>query len=160
MARLRMRGKWVGEYEMPKDGDLPRHMVSFTLVLKDAWFGIFSGTVQDDPQAGMPERGTVRGKITGMEVEFTKRMPVAYVRTATRPTRLSASVEQYGIPRQAGAVEHPPIVYRGRYLPDQDSIAGEWRIPAHELVAPDSGFLFRFKASAGSFWMRRQCADV
>jgi len=145
---------------MPEEGDLPRCLVSFTLELKDGWFGIFSGTVQDDPKEGMPGRGNIRGKVTGMEVEFTKRMPVAYVRTPTGQMERNVSLRKYGVSLEEEAAEHPPIFYHGRYLPDQDSIAGEWRIPAHELIFAARGLRFRSKEGAGSFWMRRQSADV
>jgi hypothetical protein len=156
MSKIQMQGTWVGEYEMPKSSEGPAYSVPFTMDLKDGFFGAFSGTVRDDPGIGMPEPGTIHGKIRGLQVEFTKQMPIAYVALSKGAIKLSVYLMEQGITVDERAIKHSPIYYLGRYITDQDTVAGKWRISAHMLRIPGTRMIMRFLSGCGDFWMKRR----
>ena len=72
VSKWDFRGRWLGKYRYDPSPlfSQPTPVVRFTLTLKKTWFGRLRGYVQDDPATGMPERGIVRGKVAGLDVEF------------------------------------------------------------------------------------------
>ena len=110
--------------------------VPFTLTLKQGWFGRFSGSVEDDPVRGMPGTGTVEGLFSFPRIEFTKQMPVCYVRT---PDGRSMTLREFLI-EQGNTCErdvpHLPIFYQGEFS-DARQASGTWTIRAGAHWLPD-----------------------
>ena len=78
---MNVTGTWTGEYiyEETKDGGsrlVVGTVVPFTMELKQGWLNMFSGTIQEDPEAGFPEKGVIKGRLKGRVMIFEKIMPV------------------------------------------------------------------------------------
>jgi hypothetical protein len=130
-ARWSIAGRWQGRYSYDGgEGTQPRTAVSFSMELRQSWFGRFSGSVQDDPGRGPPEGGRVQGRIIGDRVEFLKWMPVFYVQDGDRLQTLREYLEcQCRLPLDRD-VRPPPVCYRGQYSADTGQLSGRWEIQA------------------------------
>jgi len=82
MERLRnVTGTWQGTYayESPEQA-AKRQPVPFTLILKQGWFGRFTGSVtEQNPAPRIRGGGVIEGYLSFPRIEFHKRMPVYYV---------------------------------------------------------------------------------
>lgn len=119
-----MAGRWSGEYRF---GAIPGVFAggllsAFTLELTEGRFGLFRGSVQDDPNAGIPNPGTIRGWRGPSAVYFLKQMPFRSVRRVN-PANGEVSPRLQDVNRK-----HPPILYRGRWYPDHQELRGKWAI--------------------------------
>jgi hypothetical protein len=75
----RITGTWRGTYGYSHPEQLAgRPRVPFTLVIKQGWFGRFTGVVTEDPPDGMPGTGSIQGFFAFPRIEFAKYMPVGY----------------------------------------------------------------------------------
>ena len=113
-----------------------RDPVPFTLILKQGWFGRFSGTVTDDASRGMPGTGVIDGYISYPRVEFYKKMPVSYVAT---PDGRSISLRDFLIEQGHACnhdIPHRPIFYQGEFS-DPRHAQGTWIIEAGPLPLGD-----------------------
>src|SRR6266404_5280975 len=82
MEKLKkITGTWHGTYAYePTELTAKRQPVPFTLILKQAWFGRFTGSVtEQDPAPGVSGIGAIEGYFSFPRIEFRKRMPVCYV---------------------------------------------------------------------------------
>lgn len=132
----KLTGTWQGAYNYDPVAGIPQLApVPFTLVLKQGWFGRFSGTVTDGP-CGMPGTGSVEGWFSFPRVEFCKRMPVCFVVT---PEGRTISMRDYlieqGHPCERD-VPHRPIFYEGEFS-GPSRAQGTWIIRAGPLSLGD-----------------------
>lgn len=112
-----------------------REPVSFNLILKQGWFGRFTGSVTEDPPRGMPGSGIVAGCFSFPRIEFVKRMPIAYVGVVDGRTR---PLREYIIEQGHSCefdVPHPPLYYAGEFS-SPSSAQGTWIIKAGPLKLP------------------------
>ena len=145
----KVTGIWRGSYGYSQPDTLAkRERVSFTLTIKQGWFGRFAGTVSEDAPGGMPGTGLVEGFFDFPRVEFTKQMPVGYVLS---PEGRQVSVRDY-LAAQGFQYDqdlpHPPIVYQGAFY-DTGRIQGIWIIKPGEIPLPDGNVLPTGQASGG-----------
>src|SRR5712691_10031364 len=110
--RKKVTGLWRGSYGYSQPESLAsRHRVSFTLVLKQGWFGRFTGTVTEDGPGATSGIGAVEGYFDFPRIEFTKRMPVGHI---AMPDVSQVTLRDY-LAAQGQVYEqdlpHPPIVY-------------------------------------------------
>lgn len=132
-AQVRIAGRWRGIYRYHPSELVPkRDPVSFTLTLKQGWFGRFKGTVEDDSGRGMPGVGSVDGHFSYPRVRFIKQMPTAYIATPQGGrTTLREALEKFGL-KLAGDAPHPPILYTGEFV-DPTHARGTWVIPPRSI---------------------------
>ena len=137
----KVTGTWRGTYSFDAVEHMPiRDAVPFTLALKQGWFGRFTGTVTDDPVRGMPGVGTVAGRFSFPRIEFTKQMPVCYVRTTdgrSIPLR-EYLIEQGQVCEQD--IPHVPIFYQGEFS-SRGWAQGIWIIRAGPVSLLDGRYL-------------------
>lgn len=142
-------GSWRGSYGYSQPDELAKcERVSFTLIIKQGWFGRFTGTVTEDAPGGMPGTGLIEGFFDFPRVEFMKRMPVGYVaspdgRQITLRDYLAAQGYQYD-----HDLPHPPVVYQGAFY-DTGRIQGIWIIKPGHISLPDGKALPVGQASGG-----------
>src|SRR5947209_5197306 len=133
----KISGTWRGTYSYDAAKTIPTlEPVPFTLILKQGWFGRFTGTVLDDATRGMPGIGAVEGYFSFPRIEFTKRMPVCYAAT---PDGRNISLRQFLIEQGQTCerdVPHMPIFYRGEFS-DSYHANGTWIIRAGRLPLLD-----------------------
>jgi hypothetical protein len=132
----KVTGTWRGSYGYLKPEQLASSSrVSFTLVLKQGWFWRFAGTVTEDQQ-GMPGDGRVQGYFSFPRIEFTKRMPVGYMKSADGQwITLRDYLRSHGIQCDRD-LPHPPIFYEGAFY-HSGRIKGTWVIRAQHIPLPD-----------------------
>jgi hypothetical protein len=138
MARLRkITGIWRGIYNYEISEAMPsREPVPFTLVLKQGWFGHFTGTVNDDPDLGMPETGRIDGYFSFPKIEFTKLMPVFRM---AMPNGRSGTLREFLIEKGYPCdheVPHKPIKYSGEFS-DPQQAQGNWIIEPGSILLGD-----------------------
>ena len=117
MEKLKkVTGTWRGTYSYDSEEHLlARDAVSFTLVLKQGWFGHFTGTVTDNGPGGMLDTGVVEGYFSFPRIEFKKLMPICYVTTSDgRNITLREYVIEQGHKCERD-VPHQPILYEGEF---------------------------------------------
>ena len=106
------------------------------LVLRQGWFGRFTGTVTDDAPGGMPGTGVIEGYFSFPRIEFTKRMPVCYV---TLPDGRRITLRDYLIEQGHTCerdVPHMPIFYQGEFSRPTRA-QGTWIIRAGPISLHD-----------------------
>jgi hypothetical protein len=141
--RKKITGLWRGVYGyIPSGTASPLKNVSFTLKLKQGWFGHFTGAVIEDAPEGMPGTGMIDGYYKSPNIEFTKGMPVGYFinKDGSRLT-----FREY-ILSQGHPCDHelpsPPIFYEGTFL-DAGHVQGTWTIRPWKIPFPDgTGSMF------------------
>ena len=126
----KISGIWRGAYSYEASEQmLKREPVSFTLTLKQGWFGRFTGSVAEDTSRGMPGTGVVEGYFSFPRIEFTKRMPLFFVAT---PDGRNITLREY-LTEQGHAcdrdVSHVPIFYEGEFS-GPSRAQGSWIIRA------------------------------
>jgi hypothetical protein len=130
-------GVWRGTYAYGAANTNPALVpVSFTLKLKQGWFGRFTGAVTDDTAGGMPGIGTVHGHFSFPRLEFTKQMPVCHVAT---PDGRNITVREFLVEQGQTCdrdVPHMPIFYQGEFS-DARHARGTWIIRAGPLPLLD-----------------------
>ena len=156
--RKKITGTWRGFYGYLEPEQLAASSrVSFTLVLKQGWFWRFAGSVTENPPAGMPGQGRVEGYFSFPRVEFTKRMPVGYMRTAAgQSITLRDHLRSYGIHCDQD-LPHPPIFYQGEFS-DSDRVKGTWIIRPQHIPLPGGKALPVGEAS-GNWEMELQAGE-
>ncbi len=159
MTTWDINGSWAGEYcydESP-ESPTPRPGVRFTLTAEKGWFGHVSGTVQDDPERGIPVPATIDGKVAGTRLTFQKQYPVFYVAGDDRPITLREFLGQQGVEIDED-VPPAPVRYRGDYDPEAMEIHGTWEIGPRRIVVRSGGQVLAMNAPGctGTWWMRRQ----
>ena len=159
MPRFDIEGVWDGVYSYDPDEGLPElpPETRFTLTARAGWFGSFRGTVQDDPDGGVPDPATVRGWRWGLGLTFTKRYPTVFVNYHGRSVPLADSLElEYGM-----TVDHEvpglPIFYRGEYDPVDDAVTGTWHYRPERVWVRSRGRWHEMDipATTGRWTMRR-----
>ena len=117
-------GIWQGEYQYePEDDGSP---MTFTMTLVQDSDGVVSGTVTEGP-GGMPEEGRIVGTCRRGRLEFLKLMPVARFAAPEGTQEMSAFYEADGHEMQE-PIEHPQLIYQGRFSGDGRTVAGTWRL--------------------------------
>src|SRR5262249_50458816 len=162
MTRRSMCGHWSGAYSYDPTADSPCGLpsVRFTLDVEEEWEEQFRGAVQDDPEAGSPEQGRVRGRVAGDRVEFVKRIPVLYLIEAGRARPLEQCVREWWGRELARPVPAPPIHYEGTLSPDGNEISGRWWIEKTAVAIPSGGeqYALDLPGATGS-WSARRSGD-
>lgn len=131
MAMLKkVTGTWKGTYGYDLlEQTAKLEPVTFTLAVKQGWFGRFSGTVTEDGPHGMPGIGVVAGYFYFPRIEFTKRMPVCCVGMPDgRIVTLQEFLKSQGQPCDRD-VSHMPIFYEGQFS-SASRAEGTWVIRA------------------------------
>ena len=130
-------GEWRGTYSHDPSEHIPQlGTVSFALVLKQGWFGRFTGSVSEEAGRGMPGTGSIEGYVSLPRIEFTKRMPVCYV---VKPggdmitLREHLTSEGYVCERD---LRHPPIFYEGEFSAEGRA-AGTWLLRGGPFRLPN-----------------------
>ena len=139
MEKLKkVTGTWHGTYayESP-ELSAKRQPVPFTLILKQGWFGRFTGRVtEQDPAPGVCGSGVIEGYLLFPRIEFRKRMPVCCV---ALPDGRNISLREYligqGHPCERD-VPAPPIFYQGEFS-DARRAQGSWIIQAQSIPLGD-----------------------
>ena len=122
--RVDAAGIWQGEYRYePEDDGSP---VAFTMTLVQDSSGVVSGTVTEGP-GGMPEEGRVVGTCRRGCLEFLKLMPVARFAAPEGTQEMSAFYAAEGHEMEE-PIEHPQLIYQGRFTADHRTVAGTWRL--------------------------------
>jgi hypothetical protein len=152
----RVTGLWRGIYSFDASERLPqRAPVSFTLNLKQGWFGRFKGSVTDDPASGMPGTGVIFGRLSFPRIAFIKQMPVCCVAV---PGGSMITLREYLIGNGYHCEKdppHSPILYEGEF--SSPSLAqGTWVIRAGQRSLPD-GRALKTLETKGS-WSMEACA--
>jgi hypothetical protein len=119
-------GIWQGEYRYePEDGGSP---VTFTMTLVQDASNVVSGTVTDGP-GGMPEEGRIIGSCRRGRLEFLKLMPVArFAAPAAESTQEMSAYYAAGGHDIEEPIEHPQLIYQGRFTADGRTVTGTWRL--------------------------------
>ena len=115
--RKKITGVWRGIYGYgPRDDQRGLGPVAFTLRLKQGWFDRFEGFLTEDQPQGVPGTGTADGYFGWPKIEFTKQMPVGYIR---REDGTRVTFREY-LTGNGQPCEHelpsPPILYQGTLL--------------------------------------------
>ena len=133
----KVSGTWRGTYSYEASEQMvKREPVSFTLTLKQGWFGRFTGSVTEDVSRGMPGTGVVDGYFSYPRIEFTKRMPVFYVATSDgRNVTLREYLTEQGHTCERD-VPHAPIFYEGEFS-NPSRAHGTWIIRAGPVSLGD-----------------------
>jgi hypothetical protein len=157
-----INGAWHGEYtyevEEGQETELKGvigSVVAFTLQLKQGWLGSVSGTVQDDARTGFPEQGTIKGKLKGDVLTFTRQMPV--LRLMHEVGRLT--LEQWAERRKMVidvTKPHPPIRFSGDISEDGQTIDGLWRSGDAAIEIPGSYQMLRLPQMGGTWKVTRK----
>ena len=149
-AQKKITGTWRGLYDYGPSDKMPkREPVSFTLAVKQGWFGRFSGTVTDDARNGIPGTGVIEGYLSYPRIEFYKKMPVSYV--ATQDGR-NVSLRDFLIEQGHLCnhdIPHRPIFYQGEFS-DLSHAQGAWIIEAGPLSLGD-GRVVNFAEAKGTW---------
>ncbi len=138
MDRLKkVTGTWEGTYRYAPVAHIPKlDPVPFTLILKQGWFGRFTGTVTDGGPRAMPGTGLIRGYFSFPRIEFTKQMPVCYVVTPDgRNIPLREFLVEQGHMCERD-VPHKPIFYEGEFSSPSQA-HGTWIIRAGPVPLGD-----------------------
>jgi hypothetical protein len=160
VANWDINGLWAGEYSYDPHPALPpdRPDVRFTLTAVTGWFGHITGTVEDDPEHGIPVAAALDGKVSGTTVTFQKQYPVFYVTDWDGQMRtLRERLRNQGIWLDEDVLP-PPVRYRGEYDPEEMEIHGTWAIGSRRITVRSEGRTFTIEAPGctGTWWMRRQ----
>ena len=139
MEKLKkVTGTWHGTYayESPELA-AKRQPVPFTLILKQGWFGRFTGSVtEQDPAPGIRGSGAIEGYLSFPRIEFHKRMPVCYV---ALPDGRNITMRECLI-KQGHTCERdvpaPPIFYQGEFSSARQA-RGTWIIQAQRIPLAD-----------------------
>ena len=136
--RKKLNGTWHGVYNYDPLEIIPKlPSVGFTMVLKQHWFGIFSGTVEDNPPFGIPGTGSINGDFSYPLIRFTKRMPVSYV---LQPDGQRITLRE-NIIALGHQCEHelpgPDILYHGKFT-EPNRAEGTWVINPKIMRLPGS----------------------
>ena len=142
----KVTGTWHGTYSYDPLEHIPKlDPIPFTLILKQGWFGRFTGKVSDGP-GGMPDTGAIKGRFSFPRIAFTKQMPVFYV---VMPDRRNISLRQFLLELGETCeheIPHPPIFYTGEFSDDRHA-KGTWIIRAEEHPLSDGRAVPLFEAS-------------
>jgi hypothetical protein len=127
-TRRKVTGVWRGLFGYPaKYQEKGFKPVAFTLKLKQGWFSSFEGTVTEDPPQGFPGNGAVNGYYGAPSIEFTKQMPVGYLRGEDG---VLVSYREYLRMQELPCEQDlpaAPVFFQGRLL-DADRAQGIWTI--------------------------------
>lgn len=150
----KVTGRWRGVYSYDATERIPGlRPVPFMLILDQGWLGRFTGTVVDDADLGMPGTGAISGRVSYPHIEFTKQMPVAYVRTLDgRKITLREYVIEHEHPCEHD-VPAKPVLYRGEFS-DAEHVDGTWIIPAGPIPLP-GGRAMRGAESTGKWTLEK-----
>lgn len=133
----KVTGVWRGSYGYEAPEQLAnRDSVTFTLTLKQGWFGRFTGSVTDDDSGGMPGVGAIEGHFSYPHIEFTKRMPVCYI---VAPDGRAITLREYLTEQDLTCerdLPHDPIFYQGEFS-SVNRAHGTWIIMASEIPLGD-----------------------
>jgi hypothetical protein len=156
---MSIAGKWTGEYvyEETKDGGsrlVVGTVVSFTMELKDGWFGAITGTIKEDPETGFAEEGAIKGKLKGTVFVFEKIMPKLRMTNEKNRMSLDDIVERFNLVMDTD-VKHPKIRHIGDLSADGNTIEGTWLSPEYQLTIPGSAQSIALPKLAGTFKMTR-----
>jgi hypothetical protein len=157
---MNVSGTWKGEYvfEETKDGGsrlVVGTVVSYTMELKQGWLGMFTGTIQEDPDAGFPEKGAIKGRLKGRVVVFEKIMPkLRMIHEKSRMT-LEQIADRHGFVIDTDA-PHPQIRHIGDVSEDEKTIEGTWLMPEFKVSIPGSGQTLALPKLAGTWKMSRE----
>ncbi len=135
-------GTWTGEYtfEETKDGGsrlVVGKVVTFKMVLKQGWFGMVTGTIEEDPDEGFPEKGQIKGKLRGTVLVFEKMMPKLRMMHERSRKTLEQLAEQNTFVIDTDK-PHPKIRHIGDLAADGKSMEGTWMEPEESLSIPGS----------------------
>ncbi len=134
--RTKITGVWRGAYGYASKSAHEGIVVRFTLKLKQGWLGHFKGEVTEDPPEGALGTGFVDGYFGNRTIEFTKQMPVGYIR---RPDGTRVSMREYFIEHGHGCEQElpgSPISYEGAFL-EANRVQGVWIIRPGRISLPD-----------------------
>ena len=140
---MNVTGTWKGEYvfEETKDGGsrlVVGTVVSFTMVLKQGWLGMLTGTIEEDTTVGFPEKGVIKGRLKGRVLIFEKIMPKLRMIHEKSRLNLEQIAERLSFVLDTDT-PHPKIRHIGDLSEDEKTIEGTWLMPEFTLNVPGSG---------------------
>jgi hypothetical protein len=146
----KVTGTWRGTYGYEPSEHVPmQEPVPFTLVLKQGWFGHFTGSVTDDEALGMPGNGVIDGYFSYPKIEFRKFMPVGWM---FMPDGRRATLRQF-LTEQGHVCDHEiphrPIFYQGEFL-QPNRAEGTWIIEAGPLSL-GNGLAMQMRETRGTW---------
>jgi hypothetical protein len=163
VARFKIDGIWEGEYSyQPKrDGPEAPPPVRFTLTARAGWFGGFRGTIQDDPSRASRDLATVKGRVSGLSLTFTKQYPEMWVyhQGQSIPMRELLQLEK-GLTVD-GKIRGYPILYEGDYDEAEQLVSGVWWFVPQAATFRSRGKVYQIPTAGGSgrWTMRRQPSE-
>jgi hypothetical protein len=157
---MNVTGTWKGEYvfEETKDGGsrlVAGTVVSFTMELKQGWWNMFTGTIQEDPEAGFPEKGAIKGRLKERVMIFEKIMPKLRMIHEKSRLNLEQLADRYTIVIDTDT-PHPKIGHIGDLSADEKSAEGTWLMHEYKLSIPGSGQTLDMPKLAGTWKMSRE----
>ena len=158
---MTVAGSWKGEYSYDENAEAPRlagQVVGFTVELKQGWLGMISGTIQDDPRTGIPEAGTVRGRVKGTTMQFTKQLPVLRLIHETSALSLEKWAERHKVVMDTEKA-HPPIRHQGEISDDGQEVRGTWLLTGVTVEVPGSYQPVKIPTLTGAWHMKRVAAN-
>jgi len=154
---MNLTGTWQGQYSFDPNERLPKlpsFPISFQMTLKQGWFGLISGTAQDDPKHGMPEPAKISGRLKNNSIALTKSHPKIRVVHEGKFQSTEQLAERYRVALDEYPPAHPKIHCYGTLSDDGQSISGEWLLSSSEIRIPGSRPL-QLPALRGTWSMKR-----
>ena len=126
--------------------------------LKQGWLGI-SGTVQDDPRAGFPEQGIIKGKLRkGSKGEdvfvFEKIMPMLRIIHESGMVTLEVWADRRKVVMDT-KLPHPKIRHIGDISADGNTMEGTFLMEEEAIPVPGSHESLMLPRLAGTFKLTR-----
>ena len=155
---MNVTGQWRGEYSYDEDeeiSNLPARPIPYELTLKQHWFGIVGGTVEEDKRNGFAEPGKIHGKFQGDKLRFTKHFPKLRIMHEGRNETLEAWAERWKMVLDDPDEPHPTIHCIGSLSADGQTMAGTWLVKEVEITIPGARGPLRLPQLSGTFTMKR-----
>ena len=154
---MNISGTWVGEYvyDESEATQVGGQVVAFTMVLKQGWFGMVSGTVQDDARSGFAEAGEIKGRIKGETCGFNKLQPKMRLMHERSRMTLEQVADRYNVVINTKKA-HPAILHMGKVSADGKEMEGKWRVPEAVVEVPGSASSVSTPVMTGTWKARRK----
>ncbi len=136
---MNLSGVWRGHYTYDEHATLtrlPAHPIAFEMTLRQKWFGMVAGTVQDDPKDGFPDLGKIRGSFKNGTFSFRKLMPTLRMVHEGSQATLEEWAQRRNIATSDFPVAHPPILFRGKLSEDGQTLEGVFSLAEMTIEVP------------------------
>lgn len=150
-------GRWDGHYEYHDGGPASGRLIKFTLEIRGRPFRRFSGTKEDDPTAGVPEKAALSGWWKGRTISFEMRHARVWTLNEEGAVVL---LEDWARKKHGSSVvlpfpyDRPAITYAGISNDADAAVMGTWHAPSLPVNLGSGGSLL-LPETFGTFALRR-----